>query len=114
MSFGPLDVVDLGGISTARATEMMVKIRLLVMTSLDTPIFNFKTSPPRSTRPTTSPTCESGCGNTRPTTSRRTAGWVPRRSDRCAVKSRRNAAATHAGHADDEFGSSDARRGCLK
>jgi hypothetical protein len=28
MSFGWLDVVDLGGISTASATEMMVKIRL--------------------------------------------------------------------------------------
>jgi 8-hydroxy-5-deazaflavin:NADPH oxidoreductase len=42
MSFGWVDVIDLGGISTARATEMMVKIRLLVMTSLGTPIFNFK------------------------------------------------------------------------
>jgi 8-hydroxy-5-deazaflavin:NADPH oxidoreductase len=41
-SFGWTDIVDLGGISTARATEMMVKIRLLVMTSLGTPIFNFK------------------------------------------------------------------------
>jgi hypothetical protein len=42
MSLGWLDVIDLGGISTARATEMMVKIRLLVMTNLGTPIFNFK------------------------------------------------------------------------
>lgn len=41
-SFGWGDVIDLGGISTARATEMMVKIRLLVMTSLGTPVFNFK------------------------------------------------------------------------
>jgi 8-hydroxy-5-deazaflavin:NADPH oxidoreductase len=41
-SFGWTDVIDLGGISTARATEMMVKIRLLVMTSLGTPAFNFK------------------------------------------------------------------------
>ena len=32
-----VDVIDLGGINTARATEMMVKIRLLVMTSLGTP-----------------------------------------------------------------------------
>jgi predicted dinucleotide-binding enzyme len=41
-SFGWIDIIDLGGIQTARATEMMVKIRLLVMTSLGTPIFNFK------------------------------------------------------------------------
>ncbi|MCW2653326.1 MAG: oxidoreductase, coenzyme F420-dependent [Mycobacterium sp.] len=41
-SFGWADVIDLGGIQTARATEMMVKIRLLLMTSLGTPIFNFK------------------------------------------------------------------------
>jgi predicted dinucleotide-binding enzyme len=40
--FGWIDIIDLGGIQTARATEMMVKIRLLVMTSLGTPIFNFK------------------------------------------------------------------------
>jgi predicted dinucleotide-binding enzyme len=40
-AFGWADVIDLGGIQTARATEMMVKIRLLVMTSLGTPIFNF-------------------------------------------------------------------------
>jgi hypothetical protein len=41
-SFVWIDIIDLGGIQTARATEMMVKIRLLVMTSLGTPIFNFK------------------------------------------------------------------------
>ncbi|MCU1657135.1 MAG: oxidoreductase [Pseudonocardiales bacterium] len=41
-SFGWTDIIDLGGIGTARATEMMVKIRLLVMTSLGTPISNFK------------------------------------------------------------------------
>jgi predicted dinucleotide-binding enzyme len=40
-AFGWADVIDLGGIQTARATEMMVKIRLLVMTSLGTPMFNF-------------------------------------------------------------------------
>jgi predicted dinucleotide-binding enzyme len=41
-AFGWTDIIDLGGIATARATEMMVQIRLLVMTSLGTPIFNFK------------------------------------------------------------------------
>jgi predicted dinucleotide-binding enzyme len=42
VAFGWTDIIDLGDLSTARATEMMVKIRLLVMTSLGTPIFNFK------------------------------------------------------------------------
>lgn len=41
-AFGWTDVIDLGGIATARATEMMVQIRLLTMTSLGTPMFNFK------------------------------------------------------------------------
>jgi predicted dinucleotide-binding enzyme len=41
-SFGWNDVIDLGGIATARATEMMVQIRLLTMTSIGTPMFNFK------------------------------------------------------------------------
>lgn len=41
-AFGWTDVIDLGGIVTARATEMMVQIRLLTMVSLGTPIFNFK------------------------------------------------------------------------
>jgi hypothetical protein len=42
MPFGCVELMDLGGIQTACATEMMVKIRLLVMTSLGTPIVNFK------------------------------------------------------------------------
>ncbi|MEC3994874.1 NAD(P)-binding domain-containing protein [Actinacidiphila sp. DG2A-62] len=40
--FGWSDVIDLGGIATARATEMMVQVRLLTMTSIGTPMFNFK------------------------------------------------------------------------
>jgi predicted dinucleotide-binding enzyme len=40
--FGWTDIIDLGDLTTARATELMVKIRLLVMTSLGTHRSNFK------------------------------------------------------------------------
>ncbi len=41
-SFGHTDVIDLGDISTARGTEMVLPLWLRVMGSLNTPMFNFK------------------------------------------------------------------------
>ena len=41
-SFGHTDVIDLGDISTARGTEMVLPIWLLLMGSLNTRMFNFK------------------------------------------------------------------------
>jgi 8-hydroxy-5-deazaflavin:NADPH oxidoreductase len=41
-SFGHADVIDLGGIETARGTEMLLPLWLRLMGSLDTAQFNFK------------------------------------------------------------------------
>ncbi|MEW2331603.1 NAD(P)-binding domain-containing protein [Micromonospora chersina] len=41
-SFGHTDVIDLGDISTARGTEMLLPVWLRLMGALDTPVFNFK------------------------------------------------------------------------
>jgi predicted dinucleotide-binding enzyme len=41
-SFGHTDVIDLGDISTARGTEMLLPIWLRLMGSLNTVMFNFK------------------------------------------------------------------------
>jgi predicted dinucleotide-binding enzyme len=41
-SFGHTDVIDLGDISTARGTEMLLPIWLRLMGALHTPTFNFK------------------------------------------------------------------------
>ncbi|HEX2551822.1 MAG TPA: hypothetical protein VHK64_09535, partial [Nocardioidaceae bacterium] len=41
-SFGHEDVIDLGGIETARGTEMLLPIWLQLMGRLGTPQFNFK------------------------------------------------------------------------
>ena len=41
-SFGHDDVIDLGGIETARGTEMLLPIWLRLMGTLGTPAFNFK------------------------------------------------------------------------
>ncbi|MFN8156956.1 MAG: NAD(P)-binding domain-containing protein [Candidatus Nanopelagicales bacterium] len=39
---GHTDIIDLGDITTARGTEMLLPIWLRLMTALDTPTFNFK------------------------------------------------------------------------
>lgn len=41
-SMGHTDVIDLGDISTARGTEMLLPVWLRLMNALDTPAFNFK------------------------------------------------------------------------
>ncbi|MFG1830843.1 NADPH-dependent F420 reductase [Micromonospora chersina] len=41
-SFGHADVIDLGDITTARGTEMVLPVWLRLMGALDTPMFNFK------------------------------------------------------------------------
>lgn len=41
-SFGHTDVIDLGDISTARGTEMLLPIWLRLIGALNTPMFNFK------------------------------------------------------------------------
>ncbi len=41
-SFGHTDVIDLGDISTARGTEMLLSVWLRLMGALGTPAFNFK------------------------------------------------------------------------
>jgi predicted dinucleotide-binding enzyme len=41
-SFGHTDVIDLGDLSTARGTEMMLPIWLRLFGTLNTPAFNFK------------------------------------------------------------------------
>jgi predicted dinucleotide-binding enzyme len=41
-SFGHTDVIDLGDLSTARGSEMILPIWLRLMTSLNTPMFQFK------------------------------------------------------------------------
>jgi hypothetical protein len=41
-SFGHTDVIDLGDITTARGTEMILPIWLRLMGALNTPMFNFK------------------------------------------------------------------------
>lgn len=41
-SFGHDDVIDLGGIETARGTEMVLPLWLRLMASLGTPMFNYK------------------------------------------------------------------------
>ena len=41
-SFGHTDVIDLGDITTARGTEMLLPVWLRLMGALDTPMFNFK------------------------------------------------------------------------
>ncbi len=41
-SFGHTDVIDLGDITTARGTEMVLPIWLRLMGALNTPMFNFK------------------------------------------------------------------------
>ena len=41
-SMGHTDVIDLGDITTARGSEMLLPIWLRLMGALDTPIFNFK------------------------------------------------------------------------
>ena len=41
-SFGHTDVIDLGDITTARGTEMMLPMWLRLMGALGTPMFNFK------------------------------------------------------------------------
>ncbi|WP_406077499.1 NADPH-dependent F420 reductase [Micromonospora sp. NBC_00858] len=41
-SFGHTDVIDLGDITTARGTEMVLPIWLRLMGTLNTPMFNFK------------------------------------------------------------------------
>jgi 8-hydroxy-5-deazaflavin:NADPH oxidoreductase len=39
---GHTDVIDLGGLSTARGTEMLLPVWLRLMNALGTPMFNFK------------------------------------------------------------------------
>lgn len=41
-SFGWQDIIDLGDISTARGTEMLVSIWLRLFGALQNPMFNFK------------------------------------------------------------------------
>ncbi|MDF2094077.1 NAD(P)-binding domain-containing protein [Knoellia sp. 3-2P3] len=41
-SFGHTDVIDLGDITTARGTEMLLPVWLRLMGALGTPMFNFK------------------------------------------------------------------------
>jgi 8-hydroxy-5-deazaflavin:NADPH oxidoreductase len=41
-SFGHTDVIDLGDITTARGTEMLLPVWLRLMGALNTPYFNFK------------------------------------------------------------------------
>ena len=41
-SFGHTDIIDLGDITTARGTEMMLPVWLRLMGALGTPMFNFK------------------------------------------------------------------------
>lgn len=41
-SFGHTDVIDLGDLSTARGTEMLLPIWLRLMGALGTPYFNVK------------------------------------------------------------------------
>ena len=41
-SFGHTDVIDLGDITTARGTEMVLPVWLRLMGALNTPMFNFK------------------------------------------------------------------------
>ena len=41
-SFGHTDVIDLGDISTARGTEMMLPVWVRLMGAIGTPVFNFK------------------------------------------------------------------------
>ena len=41
-SFGHDDVIDLGGIETARGTEMVLPLWLRLMNALGTPHFNLK------------------------------------------------------------------------
>ncbi|NYF60031.1 NADPH-dependent F420 reductase [Micromonospora purpureochromogenes] len=41
-SFGHTDVIDLGDITTARGTEMLLPLWLRLMGALNTPMFNFK------------------------------------------------------------------------
>ncbi|MEU1839510.1 NADPH-dependent F420 reductase [Micromonospora chersina] len=41
-SFGHADVIDLGDITTARGTEMLLPVWLRLMGALNTPMFNFK------------------------------------------------------------------------
>ncbi|MGZ6709557.1 MAG: NADP oxidoreductase, partial [Solirubrobacteraceae bacterium] len=41
-SFGWRDIVDLGDLSTARGTEMLLPVWLRLMGALGTPAFNFK------------------------------------------------------------------------
>ncbi|MQY28878.1 NADPH-dependent F420 reductase [Nocardia aurantia] len=41
-SFGWTDIIDLGGLDSARATEMLVQIRLRLMNALGTPLTNLK------------------------------------------------------------------------
>lgn len=40
--FGHQDVIDLGGITTARGTEMLLPVWLRLWGALVTPVFNFK------------------------------------------------------------------------
>lgn len=40
--FGHADVIDLGDLSTARGTEMLLPVWLRLMSALGTPMFNFK------------------------------------------------------------------------
>ena len=41
-SFGHTDVIDLGDLSTARGTEMLLPIWMRLYGALNTPMFNFK------------------------------------------------------------------------
>ncbi|WP_406045663.1 NAD(P)-binding domain-containing protein [Micromonospora sp. NBC_00898] len=41
-SFGHTDIIDLGDITTARGTEMLLPVWLRLMGALNTPMFNFK------------------------------------------------------------------------
>ena len=41
-SFGHTDVIDLGDITTARGTEMLIPVWLRLMAALGTPMFNYK------------------------------------------------------------------------
>jgi predicted dinucleotide-binding enzyme len=41
-SFGHTDVIDLGDITNARGTEMLLPIWIRLMGALNTPLFNFK------------------------------------------------------------------------
>lgn len=41
-SYGWTNMIDLGGLSTARGTEMMLPVWVMLMQALKTPIFNFK------------------------------------------------------------------------